>query len=888
MDEALREVAFELNGRPVTVTVREHESLMETLRERFHLTSVKNGCAPQGQCGACLALVDGAPKTTCSKPTTKVQGHRVTTLEGVGEAVRERLARAFASVGGVQCGFCLPAIALHATAFVEHFPRPTREEIAHHFDQNLCRCTGYQKLFDAIALFAAITRGEAELPAPASDARGGRIGQPLAHVRARSTVLGERPFVADMQVPGLLHGALVLSAHARAKVVRVDVSRARAMPGVVAVTTAADVPGERWTGLIEKDWPVYVAEGEEVRCVGDVLAAVAAEDEHAAREAAAAIEVEYEVLEPTLDAFESLAPGARAVNPWHDNTLSRTVLARGDAAAALATSAHVVSGRWTTQRIEHAFMEPESCLAIPDADGGLKVYSQGQGIFDDQRTIAQVLGVPTERVQVELAAAGGAFGGKEDVSVQAQAGLLAHKTGRPVRVTLSRDESVRLHPKRHPLTMDYEVGCDADGHLTAVRARIVGDSGAYASVGAKVLERAAGHACGPYRVPTIDLQSVAAYTNNPPSGAMRGFGVPQVAFAIEGCMDLLADEVGIDRFEIRWRNALEVGDVYSTGQVLDKSVGIKATLAAVRPHWEAARAAGRAVGIACGLKNSGLGNGATETGRVSVVVEARDRVVVHSCFSEMGQGLFTVLTQCVVEETGIDPALIEVMADTTFALASGQTTGSRGTLLAGRAVREAARKLAADLGAHGGLGGVVGRVYAGEIVIDDTTRPGAPGKVKTHTSFGFATQLVVLDAAGKLERIVAAHDVGRALNPDNCVGQVQGAVAMGLGYALSESLELKEGHPETSKLRDLGVLRGSDVPEVEVILIEEPEPEGPYGAKGVGEIGLVPTAAAVAGALRDFDGVTRHALPMRDCPAARAISVGHHPHGHPHERGHHP
>lgn len=882
MNEALREVGFELNGQAVTVVCREHETLMETLRERFHLGSIKNGCAPQGQCGACLALVDGQPKTTCSKPTTKVHGRRVTTLEGIDEGARERLVRCFASVGGVQCGFCLPAIALHATAFVEHFPRPTREEIAHHFDQNLCRCTGYQKLFDAIELFAAVTRGKAPLPVPAGD---GHIGQPLAHPRAKATVLGERPFVADLVVPGLLHGALVLSAHAHARVVRIDVRRAAALPGVSAIVTAEDVPGERWTGLIERDWPVLVAAGEEVRCVGDVLAAIAAEDEHTARAAAALVEVEYEVLAPTLDPFASLEPAARRVNPRHDNALSVTRLARGEAEAALAASAHVVSGRWTTQRIEHAFMEPESCLAIPEGDGGLKVFSQGQGIFDDQRAIAAVLGVPSERVRVELTAAGGAFGGKEDLSVQAHAALLAHKTARPVRVTLSRDESVRVHPKRHPLTMDYTVGCDGAGHLTAVRARIVGDSGAYASVGAKVLERAAGHACGPYRVPAIDIESVAAYTNNPPSGAMRGFGVPQVAFAIEGCLDLLAAKAGIDRFEIRWRNALEIGDVYATGQVLEKSVGMRRTLAAVRPHWEAARAAGRAVGIACGLKNSGLGNGAIETGRVSIVVEGEDRVVVHSCFSEMGQGLFTVLTQCVVEETGIAPRVIEVVADTTFALASGQTTGSRGTLLAGRAVRDAARRLAADLAAHGGLEGIVGRVYAGEVVIDDTTKPGAPGRVKTHTSFGFATQMVVLDERGKLARVVAAHDVGRALNPDNCVGQVQGAVVMGLGYALSESLETKDGHPETTRLRDLGVMRGSDVPPIEVILVEEPEPEGPYGGKGVGEIGLVPTAAAVAGALRDFDGVTRYALPMRDSPAARALSVGHHPHGHHHERG---
>ncbi|MCC6619673.1 MAG: selenium-dependent xanthine dehydrogenase [Deltaproteobacteria bacterium] len=881
----LREVSFELDGRAVTVMCRPDETLLETLRERLGVVTVKDGCAPQGQCGACLALVDGQPKTTCSKPTIKVQGRSVTTLAGVSAEERDLLTRCFASLGGVQCGFCLPAIALHTTAFVARHPSPTRDEIAHHFDQNLCRCTGYQRLFDAIALYAAVRRGDAPAPEPVTS---GRIGDALAHVRARATVLGERPYVADLQPPGLLHGAIVLSPETRARVVRIDATRALAVPGVVRVVTARDVPGDRWTGLIHADWPVLVAEGEEVRCTGDVLAAVAAEDEHTARVAAALVDVELEPLPPVLDPEAALAPGAPQVNPRHDNVLARTVITRGDAERALAESAHVVSGRWRTQRIEHAFLEPESCLVVPEADpsGGesrLHVYSQGQGIFDDQRAIAKILDLPVARVHVELVPTGGACGGKEDLTVQAHAALLAHATGRPVRVTLTRDQSVRVHPKRHPMTLDYTVGCDADGRLTAVRARIVGDSGAYASVGGKVLERAAGHAAGPYKVDAIDVESVAVYTNNPPSGAMRGFGVCQTAFAIEACLDLLAERVGLDRFEMRWRNALRVGDRYSTGQVLTKSVGLEATLAAVKPHWDAARAAGRAVGIACGIKNSGLGNGAVETGKARLVVEAPDRVVLYTCFTEMGQGLLTVLTQCVTEETGIPPAHIVTRVDTTYPLGSGQTTGSRGTLLAGRAVREAARALAADLGDGAAL--EVGRVYEGEVVIDDTTKPGAPGPTKTHTTFGFATQLVELDAEGRLARVVAAHDVGRALNPANCVGQIQGAVAMGIGYALSESLELEGGRPATTKLRDLGVPRGSDVPPIEVILVEDPEPEGPYGAKGVGEIGLVPTAAAIAGALRDFDGVERTTLPMRDAPAARALSVGHHPRGHHHDHG---
>ncbi|HRE91431.1 MAG TPA: molybdopterin-dependent oxidoreductase, partial [Myxococcota bacterium] len=423
----------------------------------------------------------------------------------------------------------------------------------------------------------------------------------------------------------------------------------------------------------------------------------------------------------TFDPAEALADSARRVNPHHDNLLSRTRLTRGDVERALAGSAQVVRRRFTTQRIEHAFLEPESCLVVPRRDEGsgepsYRVWSQGQGIFDDQQSIAKVLGVPPDRVHVTLVPPGGAFGGKEDLSVQAHAALLARATGRPVKVTLSRHDSVRMHPKRHPFVMDYEVGCDADGRLTAVRARILGDSGAYASVGGKVLERAAGHACGPYRVDHIDIESRAAYTNNPPSGAMRGFGVCQTSFAIEGCLDELAQKLGLDPLEMRFRNALKVGDVYATGQVLEKSVGLVETLLAIKPHYEDAKRRGVAVGVACGLKNSGLGNGGVESGRarLEVVHEVHDDVnemndasqrsqgpvvLAYAGFTEMGQGLMTVLTQIVCEETGLPADRVRVLIDTTHPLGSGQTTGSRGTLLAGRAMRAAAQKLGAALSA---------------------------------------------------------------------------------------------------------------------------------------------------------------------------------------------
>jgi xanthine dehydrogenase molybdenum-binding subunit len=865
-------VTFHLNGEPRQAHPEPGQSLLEVLRETFRITSPKDACSPQGQCGCCLVLIDGKPKTSCSVPAEKVEGKSVLTLEGVSAPERKLYSDAFQVAAGLQCGFCTPGLTLRIKWLTDQDRVLTRDEIAKGLDGHLCRCTGYVKIVDAVELIQAAKRG-GTLPAPLTE---GGVGSRLVRYQGGALALGDRPFVADMAFPAMLHGAVTLSPHARARVVRIDTTKARALPGVVAVATARDVPGDRWVGLIYKDWPVFVAEGEEVRAVGDVLAAVAAETPRIAREAAALVEVEYEPLPPVLDPAGSIRPGAPQVNPRHANVLSTTRIERGDVDAALATSAHVVTGTWATQRIEHLFLEPEAALAVPRPDGRLHLYTQGQGIFDDRRQVASVLGEPEEKVFAELVPNGGAFGGKEDMSIQAQTALLARMTGRPVRLVLDREQSIRMHPKRHPITMTYTVGCDAGGRLTGAKIDLLGDSGAYASVGGKVLERAAGHACGPYRVPAVKIAAVAAYTNNPPCGAMRGFGVNQTSFAMEGCVDLLAAKVGLDGWEMRFRNGLRVGDTFTTGQVLEKSVGLEKTLLAVKDAFYAARASGRAVGIACGVKNSGIGNGAVESGKCRIVVEKGGTVGLYAGFTEMGQGLLNVMVQCAVEVTGLPARVFTPRIDSRFELGAGQTTGSRATLLAGRGMVDAAGKLRADLDQGMSLADLAGREYAGEVVIDDTTAPGQTknGKVKTHTSFGWATQVVVLDEKGALDRVIAAHDVGRAINPQQCEAQIEGSVHMGLGYALTEELPCKDGMPVTFRLRDIGVLRAQHMPDVQVILVEDPEPEGPFGAKGVGEIGLVPTAGAVAGALQAFDGVRRMRLPMKDSPAARAINVG--------------
>lgn len=854
-------VSFTVNARPVTLAWEDGATLLDLLRDELRLTAAKEGCG-SGTCGCCTVLVDGRPALACQKPAGQVAGCEVVTLEGLPERQRHLLAAAIVEEGAVQCGFCTPGIVVRAASLLNRGKAGNREAVHRALAGHLCRCTGYLPIVRALDRAGQAWEAGAEaLPVGGAAAHG--VGASAPRYRGEAYALGEAPFVADLAAPGMLHAAVVLSEHPRALVRAIHVSEALALPGVVRVLIAADVPGRRHVGLIVDDWPVLVAPGECTRCVGDVLAVVVADSRRRARRAAAAVCVDYEVLEPVTDPFAALEPSAQALHEG-GNLLEACAFARGDVDAALASSAHVVRQRFTTQRIEHAFLEPEACLAVPGPHS-LTVYSQGQGVHDDQRQIAAVLDLPRQAVQVELVATGGAFGGKEDLSIQGHAALAAHLLQRPVSLVLPRAQSLRLHPKRHPLTMDYEVGCDGDGRLTAVRARLVGDTGAYASVGAKVLERAAGHCCGPYRVPNVDVQARTVYTNNPPCGAMRGFGVPQTAFAIEGCLDELAERAGIDRFEIRHRNLLRPGDRFATGQVMTASCGALATLEALRADFYALPRAG----LACGIKNTGIGNGLEDTGRVRLRVHAGGRLEVVTGFTEMGQGLFTILRQVVAQETGLDLDRMDVFTRSENDVECGMTTASRATALASEAARRAARALAADLAA-GSLDAIAGREYLGEYVCNFTVPPGTQAANPiTHLTFGYASQLVETNDDGRITRIVAAHDVGRAINPAACRGQIEGAIHMGLGYALSEEFPCLDGRPTVSRLKDLGILKAADMPEVEVRLLEVPDEVGGYGAKGVGEIGLVPTAAAVASALRACDGRMRTRLPMReDAPRA--------------------
>jgi selenium-dependent xanthine dehydrogenase len=914
--QPMARIEFTLNGKATEANYEPGMHLLEVLREECGVVSAKNGCAPEGACGCCLVMIDGRPALSCLRKPEQMQGSTIVTLEGIPEETRRIIAEAFVLEGGVQCGFCIPGIVVRAASLIEHGKSGDRDAVVKALDGHLCRCTGYVRIIDAIQTAGeAVSRGGtlpseprrhhyfgedfglSRDPAFAENSKpGSGIGHSIVRPGGVAQTLGEKPFVDDMRVPGMLHGAMVPTRHARARILRIRTDRALAMPGVVRVFTASDVPGSRGVGLTNPDQPIFVAEGEITCCVADFLAMVVADTQFHARQAAAAVEVDYEVLEPITDPFEALKPGAIQVHgpgtyrPGPNQLQPITAYARGDVEAAFATAAHVIEATFQTQQVEIAFLEPEACLVIPstgapshsDVGPAVVVHTDSQGSVHDRPQIASVLGLDPDRVEIALAASGGAFGAKEELSIQAQTALAAFLLGRPVKTVLTRPQSTQHHVKRHPMTITLKVGADAEGRLTAVRSRIVADAGGYQTTSAKCALRAACHTCGPYRVPNVDVESKAVHTNNPNSGAMRGFGSNQAQFAMEGVMDLLAEKVGVDGWDIRMRNILDPGDKFATGQVMRDSVrGMKATLEAVKDLYKNAKFKG----IGCGIKSTGLGNGTTEGGYITIRVLEGPRLEILNGYTEMGQGIFTATLQAVCEETGLSSDLMHVRWDRELGNKCGETWASRGTTLSCAAAKIAAQRLMADIEKVGSgtdtaddkttaLAALVGREYVGEYVLSFTTRPGTPEWVQnptTHLTFSYATQVVILDDQGKLQRVVAAHDVGRAINPRLCAEQMEGGVHMGLGYALSERFSSTNGVPDSLALRDLGIVPARQTPPIDVILIEVPDEVGGYGAKGVGEIGCVATAPAVAGALQSYDGIHRFRLPMDDAPAAQPI-----------------
>lgn len=849
-------IKFKLNGIEKEYSGNLELSLLKYIRDVEGITSVKDGCSPQAACGACTVQIEGEAKLSCVTSMKKVDGKSVITPEGLDEFRKRVFTNAFVEKSGVQCGFCIPGIVMQANVLLDTNPNPTTDEIVKALQPNLCRCTGYKKIIDSIEYAAEAIRDLREIPFPSTT---GGVGKRHPKYNADKLVLGESPFVADVKIDGMLHGALKFSDHPRAKVLSISTSLAETLKGVKKIFTSKDIPGERYLGLIVQDWPTMIKVGEETRYVGDVLASVVAESEEIARKAIKLISVEYELLEPVTDMTKALDPAAPDIH-YDGNLLSLTNINRGDVKNAFEKATFISEGTYETQMIEHGFMEPECAVARSGHDSSIEILSQGQGIYEDKKQIAKLLNLDEENVRVILVPNGGGFGGKEDLSVQHHAALASYLLNRPVKISLTRDESILMHPKRHPMIMKYKLACDAKGILTALEADIIGDTGAYASVGMKVLERAAGHSTGAYSIPNAKITSKAVYTNNLPCGAMRGFGVNQTAFAIESCIDDLCEQGGFDRWQFRYDNALVDGGVTSTGQILKGGTGVRETLLTIKDVFQNSTYAG----IACGIKNTGIGNGMPDDGIVLIEVISEDKVILNHGWTEMGQGVNTMAVQFLCEATGIDPGIVEVVVDTAKEAKSGMTTASRATSIIGNAIIETAKEFKKDLDTHS-LKELSGNIYKGEWICDWTTKPGKENEeVVTHYSYSYATQVVILDANGEIEKIVAAHDAGKIINPNLFEGQIEGALHMGLGYAISEELEMEGGRPKSTMLRKMGILRAKEMPEIEVIGVEVPDPVGPHGAKGVGEIGLVPTAGAVANAFTRFDGTRYYKLPIKE------------------------
>ncbi|WP_346354360.1 selenium-dependent xanthine dehydrogenase [Azotosporobacter soli] len=847
---------FTVNGKDCAC--ESDANLLDYLRDELRLTSVKSGCA-EGACGTCMVLLDGKAVRACLYSLAKLNGKRIVTVEGLSKREQEVYAWAFAAAGAVQCGFCIPGMVISAKGLIDLEPEPTPEQVKKAIHGNICRCTGYVKIEEAILAAAKLLR-EA-LPVP-ENGTGYRVGDRMPRLDARAKVLGIGQYVDDMQLPNMLHGAVLRAPMPRAFIKTIDASEAKKQPGVAVVLTAKDVPGERFQGHIIHDWPAMIAEGEETRYVGDAVVLVAAKTRRQAKAALAFIKVDYEEREPLTTPQAALAEDAPKLHP-KGNLLAKTVLSRGDTAAAFAAAAHVVQYTFRTPPTEHAFLEPESALAVPESDGTMTVYTGTQSIYDDHEGIVGVLGVPEERVKVVSKLVGGGFGGKEDLSVQHHAALLAWHAGVPVKVTLDRQESIRVHPKRHGMEMKYEVACDAKGHLTAVKAHLLADSGAYASLGGPVLQRACTHAAGPYKIANVDVVGLGVYTNNPPGGAFRGFGVTQSCFAMECCLNMLAEKVGITPWQIRFQNAVAPGDVLPNGQIADPGTGIIDTLLAVKEICDSRPDAG----IACAMKNAGIGVGLSDVGRVNIRIE-NGKAVIYTSAACMGQGIATTMLQIVAETTKLPTDCIEVaMPDTSRTPDGGTSTASRQTVFNGEASRLAALDLKKDLD-ETPLAELEGRQYYREYSgVTDPMNSDKPNPV-SHVAYGYAVQVVLLDAEGKVERVIAAHDVGRAINPTNIEGQIEGGVVMGLGYALTEDYPLQKGEP-TAKFGTLGLFRSSQVPRIESVLVEKNPDKLAYGAKGVGEIVTVPTAPAVAGAYFRRDGIFRTELPLSGTPYSR-------------------
>ncbi|HEX5810034.1 MAG TPA: molybdopterin cofactor-binding domain-containing protein [Anaerolineales bacterium] len=916
-----------VNGKEYSFPALPGETLSTLLRQRLRLTGTKIGCE-EAECGACTVLVDGEPVVSCIYPAERASGKNIVTIEGLAQRVHEEmrlhpLQEAFVEHGAVQCGFCIPGQILTAYALLKRNPNPDSADVRFALKDTLCRCAGYPAIENAILAAAqALRTGEPVQKPRIPDSIHGHKTVGHTHLRpdAVEKVTGEAIYTDDLVFDGMLYAKVRRAMVPHGFLTKLDVSKARALAGVVAVLTAEDIPAERNHGLVIYDWPVIVGIGERVRYVGDALAIIAAETQEIAEQAAALIEAEFDlqpVITNPVQARQEDVPQIHA----QGNLLKHIKVRKGNMEEGFAESDVILEHTFHTAITDHAFLEPECSIGVPLPDGRMEIYVGSQIPYQDREQVARVMGWPEERVRVVGQLMGGGFGGKEDVMGQIHVAMLANVTGRPVKLLFDRHESLLVHPKRHATQIRVKLGAKNDGRLVAMETELYGDTGAYASLGEKVMTRATTHSAGPYDIPHVRADCYAMYTNNPPAGAFRGFGVTQSAFAVESMMDKLAERLSLDPVELRRMNALHVGSITNTGQVLRESVGLMECLDKVdaemrrhnpdpfKPVVDPANPnLIRAWGYASAYKNTGLGGGAPDISGADVELYADGTFQVRSSAAELGQGLVTVMRLVVAEEMAVTPEKVSVLVmDTDLSPNGGPTTASRQTFVTGNASRYAAKTLRDQITAtmaekfdvrpeqirfEDGIVHVNGHSLTYAEVYTEMTNSGQQPRVRymyeapktqplgtggdMHFAFSFGVQAAEVEVnrlTGEVRvlKVISANDVGMAVNPLGLQGQVEGGVMMGLGNCLTEEFIVENGYVVTDHLARYRIPGIMLTPEITSIIVEHPVEAGPYGAKGVGEISSIPTTPAITNAIYNAVGVRVDKLPVDQEVIAREI-----------------